>query len=258
MKKILLILTSIAVICAAVWYFSKGQCHADLSPEVKSVELCHMDSTRQGDPQMEAEISVYRDSLDHVMKVKLCDNGETMIARRPESALSRFLADVILFEIRRMAVADSMPTPDFSLINLGGIRSFLPAGPVFIEDVFCIAPFENSPVVLCLDSADVMAMMDHIATRGGEGIAGASMTIANKKAKDVKIGGMPLQGGRVYRLATLDYLANGGDGFSCLVGKQEYESGMPFRDTFINYLKTIGDSNVVLCAPVDNRITVEK
>lgn len=206
---------------------------------------------------MEATISVYRDRINDIMAEPLCKSVTTMEARRPESSLTRFLSDVLLTATQEFAADNGFTRPDMSLINIGGIRDILPEGPVTVGDVYTISPFENSPIVLSLDSAGVMAMLNHVAERGGEAISGVTMSIDGTTAKNVKVCGQPLTSGKNYRLATLDYLATGGDGFSCLTDKKDYETGVVFRDMFIHYLRRLGESGVAIDDPGNVRITVE-
>ncbi len=222
-----------------------------------SVGLCVIDNKIPSDSAMESTIAVYRERINDIMAEPLCKSASTMEARRPESSLTRFLSDVLLTATQEFAAGNGFSRPDMSLINIGGIRDILPEGAVTVGDVYTISPFENSPVVLSLDSAGVMAMLNHVAERGGEAISGVTMSIDGTTAKNVNVCGQPLTGGKNYRLATLDYLATGGDGFSCLVNKKDYETGVVFRDMFITYLRRLGESGVEVDDPGNVRITID-
>lgn len=222
-----------------------------------SVGLCVIDNKIPSDSAMESTIAVYRERINDIMAEPLCKSVSMMEARRPESSLTRFLSDVLLTATQEFAADNGFTRPDMSLINIGGIRDILPEGSVTVGDVYTISPFENSPVVLSLDSAGVMAMLNHVAERGGEAISGVTMSINGKTAKNVKVCGQSLTGGKNYRLATLDYLATGGDGFHCLTNKTDYETGVVFRDMFITYLRRLGESGVAVDDPGNVRITIE-
>lgn len=222
-----------------------------------SVGLCVIDNKIPSDSAMEATIAVYRERINDIMAETLCKSVKAMEARRPESSLTRFLSDVLLTTTQEFAADNGFARPDMSLINIGGIRDILPEGPVTVGDVYTISPFENSPVVLCLDSAGVMTMLNHVAERGGEAISSVTMSIDGTTAHDVNVCGQPLTSKKIYRLATLDYLATGGDGFSCLTNKLDYETGAVFRDMFISYLRRLGENGVMVDDPGNVRITVE-
>lgn len=207
---------------------------------VQETSLEKMTPASASDSAAEAIIATYRDSIDGIMREPLCISDFPMRASRPESPMTRLLADILLDANREYAQERHLPLPDMALTNIGGIRDELPKGTVTVGDAFRIAPFENSTIVVKLDSAGVMDMLHHVAQRGGEALAGAVMTIADGRAADVRVGGMTLRGGREYRVATLDYLATGGDGFEPLVGHEEWRTGVKFRDIIIDHLKKLG------------------
>lgn len=206
---------------------------------VQEVSLEKMTPASASDSAMEAVISTYRDSIDGIMREPLCVSDTSVRAFRPESPMTRLMADILLSESREFAEGRRLAVPNMALTNIGGIRDELPKGTVTVGDAFRIAPFENSPVVVKLDSAEVMEMLHHVARRGGEALSGVVMTIADGRATDVRVGGKPLRGGREYRVATLDYLATGGDGFNSLEGHEEYRMGVTFREVFMSHLRKL-------------------
>lgn len=215
-----------------------------------------IDSTVVADGELEAILKPYRDSMNVKMSRKLCDCDEDMWAERPESNLSRFLADILLDDMRHKTREGGMPEPDFALLNMGGMRSALPKGEIRVANVFQLAPFENSALALSLDSAAVCEVMRHIAERGGEAIAGASFTVSEDgQVQDILMGGKPLAGGVTYHLATIDYLATGGDEFECLVDKEAYfQSGLPLRDMLLEHFAQMGEAGIRAKAATNVRI----
>lgn len=221
---------------------------------VQEASLEKMTPASASDSAMEAIIATYRDSIGGAMREPLCTSDSPMRASRPESPMTRLMADILLDASRRYAQERHLPLPDMALTNIGGIRDELPKGVVTVGDAFRIAPFENSPVVVKLDSAGVMDVLHHVAQRGGEALAGAVMTIADGRATEVRVGGMTLRGGREYRIATLDYLATGGDGFEALEGREEWRMGVKLRDVLIDHLKKLGRDGMHVKPASDVRI----
>ncbi len=75
-------------------------------------------------------------------------------------------------------------------------------------------PFDNRIVVEEISGADLADAFDVMASRGGDGVSAGVEAVfdpATKKCTSITIGGKPLDKGRIYRVATIDYLANGGD-----------------------------------------------
>lgn len=252
-KTSLLLLIAVAAVVAVVVEEEHAQQRTpDLTVQEASLEK--MTPASASDSAMEAVIATYRDSIDGAMREPLCISDTSMRASRPESAMTRLMADILLNASRRYAKERHLAQPDLALTNIGGIRDELPKGTVTVGDAFRIAPFENSPVVVKLDSTGVMEMLHHVAQRGGEALSGVVMTIADGRAAEVRVGGMPLRGGQEYRIATLDYLATGGDGFATLEGREVWRMGVKFRDILIDHLRELSRDGLHVEPASDVRI----
>ena len=219
--------------------------------------LCHLDGTMPADSAMMAEIAVYRDSIRENMSEVLCESESVLDAIRPESGEMRVLSDAMFEETRLYAKEHKLPEPDFAMVNVGGIRTILPQGKVTIGDVFQVAPFENYAVVVEVDSAVIRSIMEHVRMRGGEALSGCQVHLNRDSAWNVLIGGKPLEGGRKYHLATLDYLADGGDSFELMVGLERYETNLLFREMLRCNFTKLGKRGGVLRDPKDRRIISE-
>lgn len=220
-----------------------------------------MDSTLSVDTAMATEIGVWHTRVQRVMGERLCTCTESLSAERPESGLTRLVADLLLegmlFETERA----EEPEPDFALVNIGGIRTSLNAGEVTLGDIYAIAPFDNEGLVVDLDSATVVAMLNHVAERGGEALSrGITMSMRHTSegcvADNILVDGEPLDGKRLYRLATLDYVAEGGDQFTCLADRPRRFYGIILHDLLAQALHRMDISQRQLEAPTDARITV--
>lgn len=104
--------------------------------------------------------------------------------------------------------------------NRGGIRDELNAGSVTRRQLFQISPFGNN-VAVCSLRGDVLWEILDLAIRGEKRmveIAGAkaywTRTADGPRLSRVEIAGQALERDRIYRVATNDYLALGGDGWS--------------------------------------------
>ena len=118
----------------------------------------------------------------------------------------------LLAELMRRAAG-----ADLGLQNVGGYRTFLPAGPVLREKLFELLPFDNRVLRLHMDGNALRALFDRLAdNRGGyryAQVSGADYTVADSLALSIRVGGEPLVSDRDYTLATLDFLFGGGDGY---------------------------------------------
>lgn len=146
-----------------------------------------------------------------------------------DSPLGNFVSDVLL----------DRSGADLAVMNAGGIRAPLPAGEVRVRDIVTMLPFDNRIVVVSMKGAEVQRLLDRIARHLGKSgfghVAGASYVIRRDRATEVRVwkrgdsrghgatawgaavrrsrDGDPLDANRIYRVATIDYLADGGDYF---------------------------------------------
>lgn len=179
--------------------------------------------------------------------------AETMKASGPESLLSNFSADVY-----RKAASDYLKQPvDMSIVNLGGLRTQIPAGPITVRKVFELMPFENELVVLWLRGDKLMELLQFFASVGGEGQSGVRMGIRNGKAINVTIGGTPLDAQKLYSIATNDYLAGGNDKMLQLAeSEKKVSTGIKVRNMLMNYIKNETRSGRKIQSSLDGRITI--
>lgn len=217
-----------------------------------------LDSSIVADKEMSAYISLYKDSLNIRMSDNLGVSKEFMDHIRPESKLSRLLADILLEMGQQWAKQNNSTQPLMSLINNGGIRSNLRKGPITRGEIYEIIPFENTMTFVTIDGKTLIETFEHIASRGGEGISNATLTIDNHKAINYTIDGEKVDSSKHYTIVTIDYIANGGDSFKMLQKGSSVDTGICFRSIIIEYLTNYKKTQKKLSAPIDRRITTIK
>ena len=203
------------------------------------------------DPAMEALVAPYRTQLDAVVGEVLGTAAVPLTKDGAESTLGNFAADALL------AVAATEEPVDFAVTNSGGLRTNLPAGPITVGDLYEVMPFENSLVVLTLTGAEVDSLAQQIAGLGGEPIAGWSFRIdAAERAVDIRVGRQPLDRDRTYRVATIDYLANGGGGLAALWSPQaRTDTRLLFREAMMTYVRARSAVGEAIAPTIEGRIT---
>ena len=129
---------------------------------------------------------------------------------------------------------------DFALTNSLGIRSDFEQGPLTLEDMYNVFPFENTIVLMFLSGSEIEETLDFVARKSSERgcrtqvqVAGLWFTMVcgqNARAEDIYIGeGCRRDDGSIdtgrcqkviteglYRVAVNDYIAAGGSGFTVL------------------------------------------
>lgn len=201
----------------------------------------------------------YKNILDKDMNRVISISEIEMIKDKPESALTNFLADLLLNEGTTEAQqAGNSFTPQISYFNYGGIRTSLPKGEITVGKIFELMPFENEMVFVQLDGTQVQQFLNVIAEKGGDSVGGVRFIISGKEAIDVMVSGEKFNINNNYWIVTNDYIANGGDGMDVFSHKlQMINSGKKIRDVIISYMEEKQKDGSVLNAKLDGRIINE-
>jgi 5'-nucleotidase/UDP-sugar diphosphatase len=119
---------------------------------------------------------------------------------------------------------------DIALLNGGGIRADLPAGPVTLRSIYNIMPFDNYAVHLVLTGKQVQQTLDYGAAMNKEMVqtSGVSFSYARhspegQRVSKILIDGKPLKPDAKYTLETIDFLIKGGDGYTALAQARRQE-----------------------------------
>lgn len=170
-----------------------------------------------------------------------------------EYALGRLLADAF----RNMGKAD------VALMNNGGIRAALEAGPLSYGALFEVQPFQNRLVRVTVSGAVLAEALEH-ALAGGRPhahVSGLQVWYDPSRPDGHRVrrvrftNGRSLDRRRSYTLAVPDFLAAGGDGFAMLATAPRVDAGMVDIDAVIAYLGVLPQP---VSAPSDERFHREE
>ena len=127
---------------------------------------------------------------------------------RPESELSNMIIDLIMAEVQEVT---GKPV-HFGVLNFGGIRADLPSGNILMDDVESMLPFINYLVYLEHKGSQIRKILESMAPRRFQVLGGVEVVVENDAITSIRIGGEPLDDDKVYGVATISFLLNGGDG----------------------------------------------
>jgi 5'-nucleotidase / UDP-sugar diphosphatase len=143
-------------------------------------------------------------------------------------------SDVLHLWVTR-AIREILKT-DVALVNKGGFRAGLPAGPVTRGSVYAVLPFDNSLLTFKLKGdALLRALLNPRAIFSGV-TKGADGTWKDAQGRDISPSG-------IYSVASVEYLYFGGDGFD--VEKQDPlpgETGMVWQTAVVDWTKQLNSS----------------
>ena len=210
---------------------------------------------RDGAAEVRAIIERYRPHVDSIKKPILGKAAKTLKSFPPESPLMNFAADALM----TMAQRHSEQKIDIAITNKGGLRNDLSAGDITFGDIYNIFNFDNRLTLLTLNGEQLTQLCREIAAVGGEAISGLRMTITKDgKLVDATVAGKAIEPESRYRIATLDYLAQGNDKLYTRAEGSDIEiKGMLLRDLMVEYIKELAAKGKKADAECDGRITIK-
>lgn len=181
-----------------------------------------------------AVLEPYREGVDSLMHTTVARSAKAYSNSDP--ALLNFVADYIRHRGEELA-----GNVDFAIVNKGGIRRGIPKGDVSEGDIINMLPFNNKVEVIDVKGSDLEDNFDVMAQTDGNGVsAGVDVTYDedDKECVDIIINGKPIDPDKTYRVATIDYLANGGDYMEPLThGKKIAISERKLSEDILDWLR---------------------
>lgn len=182
--------------------------------------------------------------------------------RNTESSLANLIADAQL--AATSAAADG--GAQIALMNPGGVRADLDAGPITFRELFNVQPFGNLLVTMDLTGQQVHDVLEQQAISGRAGgrdilILGVSKGLqfeylANNAFGDrvpiatITLNGTPISPTATYRVTVNNFLADGGDAFSVFAQGTNRLGGGDDLAAFVNYVA----ANSPVAPPATDRI----
>ena len=228
-----------------IWigFFLLGGCKVIPSPPAATYSQVKI----QGSESNPSWLIPYKMKMDSTMGQPIFKTASGMSKGLPVSKIGIFLCDLLLSGDSANAHA--------LLLNEGGIRSSFVKGQVNAGNVFEVLPFDNRMVLVELDSMDFIALLNVFAKKGGTPIGAFEWEISDKKTSVVRFS-KPLKNNKV-RVWVNDYMAQGGDQCSILIGKPWKMEGPFIRDAVLERIeKTIPPDSVVEIS-LDQRILIK-
>lgn len=248
MKKVVTTFVVVMIVVSITMYRNK---QSQIIPQISNIELIDVDSSLRHEAMRDL-IAPYKAKKEVSMNVVIGEVEETMEVGLPESKLSNLIADVLLTEGRKY-IADV----DIAIVNIGGIRRALYEGSITIGDIFEVLPYDNAVLVLEYKGADILALADAIAAKGGESMAGMTLAICDGKAEDVRVGGVAVDSAKMYKVVTTDYLSWGNDGLWPLANYMKSTSlNMMLRDAVFDHVTCATIREEKIESKLDKRIII--
>jgi len=202
-------------------------------------------------PKMEALIRAMRGPVDALRRKVVGQlatgfDGSTPTCRSRECTMGNMVADALVWKTRAQGT-------QIAFINGGGVRASMGRGPATMGAILVVLPFQNALATLTLKGRDLRAALEHGVSQVKEG-AGRFPQVSGmrfvwdpaqppgKRIVSVEVRGgkvwAPLKEDAVYKVATIDYLRGGGDGYKVFKEKaiEPYDGGVNLEDAVAEYI----------------------
>jgi len=202
------------------------------------------------DSNMNAFLAPYAANIHATMNRVIGVAANDLVKQQPECNIGNFMADCMMI----MAEKKFHQKPDAAFMNYWGIRTDINKGDITVGKIYELMPFDNLVVLQEVKGNVLQSFLDLTAEKGGWPVSGVTMTIRDKKAVNVLIGGKPLDINASYTIANSDYIANGGDDCAMLKNIPQQNKGYLVRDALIEYISWLTQNNKPVDWKIDGRV----
>ena len=252
--------TGVLIVSADSNGVTLGRVDLALNAAKKVVSRIPQSITLGNSPQMPADptVKAAADGIAKSQEAKLAEvvgqtavalEGKREIVRASESNLGRLIANGML----------ATTGADIALMNGGGIRAGIAAGPITMKDVYTVLPFGNYLWTTILTGAELKTVLENGVSKlpAIDGryphLAGATFTFdvtkpVGSRVTSITVKGKPYDPAAKYTFCTLNFEMAGGDEYTMLKGRSYKEFPMD-ADSFVSYVKKLGtvtDENMIL------------
>lgn len=176
-----------------------------------------------------------------------------MLREGPNCALSNWIVDHMMEDVARLTGRKV----DVGLMNSGGIRVDLPAGTVIKDDLVSMLPFRNYLCYVALKGEDLTALFEGMADGNMQCFGGAKVVLDGDRLDTLLVGGLPVDPEKVYGVATIDFLLDGGDRIN--VAKNAMEliiTDVKVIDSMLPYAMSYAERGDSISYFADDRLVV--
>lgn len=180
--------------------------------------------------------------------------------RGAESTLGNLVADTLKEGVEETQLDEA----DFGITNPGGLRTDLLCDDIYNDEDKCevtvaelngVLPFANDHGVVTMQGSDVIGLFEeqwqpdgssrpflHLGVSEDLDVVYDSKAEKGEHVKSVKVDGEEIEENKEYRVATLSFLAAGGDNFTSFAKGDFEQSGLTDFETWENYFNKKQDT----------------
>ena len=194
----------------------------------------------------------YRHGVDSIMNNPIATSARFM--KNSSDAAQNWVSDATMEIIKDLSGIKNI---DCAIMNKGGIRTDMPKGTVTEGVIGSMFPFDNRFVVLEMPGTDLIESIRLMCGRGGDAVSKELRATYNDKGELIKatIKGKKIDPKKTYIVATIDYLANGGDYMTPMKHcKRLFVDTQKYGNHILTYLRNLQAKGKVINATDEVRI----
>jgi len=173
----------------------------------------------------------------------------------PDLPLGNLLAD----QLRAYASKYFKKPIDFAISNFGGIRVPMPEGEILQDDIESMFPFKNYLCLVKMKGENLTKLLEQLAgTKAFQPISGATVRVKDHKLESALVGGKPIDPQRVYNVASIDFLLDGGDQLRLgALAEDVVLTHVLLKEVMLDYVKDCEAKGIVVDSKADGRVVME-
>lgn len=210
-------------------------------------------ATLEPDADVAAKVASYESELDVELGVELGTTAVELDSRKASVRSQGTMMGNLVADGMRNAVG-----ADLAITNGGGIRGdkvYEPGTKLTRKDILTELPFGNKTLMIALTGAQVKQALENGVSQIEQGagrfpqVSGLTFTVdtakpAGERVSDIMVNGAPLDAAVTYKVATNDYMANGGDGYTAFKSGEllvNAESAKLMANDVMAYVRQLGE-----------------
>lgn len=194
----------------------------------------------------------YRHGVDSIMANPVGTSARFM--KNSSDAMQNWVSDMTMEVIKELSGIKNI---DCAIMNKGGIRVDMPKGIVTEGVIGSMFPFDNRFVVLEMPGSELIESVKLMCARGGDAVSKELRATYNDKGELIKatLKGKKIDPNKIYNVATIDYLANGGDYMVPMTRcKRLFVDTQKYGNHVLDYVKRLQAQGKVINANDEVRI----
>lgn len=189
----------------------------------------------------------FTDSLENVKSDIIGHASQDFINEGRTGAFPNWTADfgswygnLVLDSLRQ--IDPTTPSLDFAIMNVGGIRNPIPAGPVTTGQILSTFPFSNRYVIMQISGKDILETLRVAAGKGGEAVSHELTVVcdSDRNVAHALLNLKEIDPDATYTVGTIDYVAWGNDDMTSMSnGKWIFNDKPELCAPVIRYVKEL-------------------